>query len=144
MEETIAKDGKIDDHLAETASRLGSSSEEDNHEQEEPEVALTDLSYIFFGRAGIYLSNTFIGIGLLGSTLLFYIFFAQTLLSMFDVNKRQYDEFYCSIVIALALLQTPVALKRQISELSLQRILSPMGVTCVLLVLMTQIGSGMK
>ena len=142
MEEAIAKDGKIDDYLAETASRLGSSSEDDNHE--EPEVALTDLSYIFFGRAGIYLSNTFIGIGLLGSTLLFYIFFAQTLLSMFDVNKRQYDECYCSIVITLALLQTPVALKRQISELSLQRILSPMGVTCVLLVLMTQIGSGMK
>ena len=62
MEETIAKDGKFDDYLAETASRLGSSSEEDNHEQEEPEVALTDLSYIFFGRAetrwaGIYLDQ---------------------------------------------------------------------------------------
>ena len=51
-------------------------SHESNEENEEPQVHVSDLSYLFFGRIGIYLANICIGLGMYAMSTLFYIFFA--------------------------------------------------------------------
>ena len=102
---------------------------------------LSDLSFLFFGRTGIYLSNGAIGLGMFAMSALFYVFFAQTLLSIIYVPEEEYGFAKAVTIIALTVLQTPVTLKRQISEFRVQRYFSPTGVSCVIFVLATQLGS---
>ena len=102
-----------------------------------PQVQLSDLSYLFMGRTGIFMVSGFMSMGLFGICVLFYLFFAQTLLSIFPIEKGSTTYFWskAGIIITLVLAQFPVALKRQISEMSIQRFFMPIGVVSVLLVL---------
>ena len=78
---------------------------------------ISDLSFLYFGRTGIFIANICIGVGLFAMSSLFYIFFAQTFLSLFVIEEEFYETAKVFTIIGLTLLETPVTLKRQISEL---------------------------
>ena len=46
-------------------------------------VSISDLSFILFGRTSVLFVNGFIGIALFGVNILFFLFFAQTTMSIF-------------------------------------------------------------
>lgn len=89
------------------------------------------------GKTGIYLSTVMIGLGLFGIVTLFYIFFAQTLVSMFDITPGSSTYFWAknTTVIILSLSVFPFVMKKQISELDCQRYLQPIGTVLVVVVL---------
>lgn len=100
---------------------------------------VSDLSFLYFGRTGIYVANICIGVGIFALSCLFYIFFAQTFLSLFVIGDEFYETAKIVTIIGITLLMTPVTLKRQISELKLQRYFMPIGSTCIILALASQL-----
>lgn len=83
-------------------------------EEADPEVQLTDLAYLFMGRAGVYVVSGSMALGLFAICVLFYLFFAQTLLSIFPIERDSTNYFWSKvgIIVILALAQLPVTLKR--------------------------------
>ena len=83
------------------------------------QLSISDICYILFGRSSIFLVNACLFISVLGFNVMFFLFIAQTILSLFfDVNFQDVEHerriyFYkVLIIVMLTLVQLPITLKR--------------------------------
>ena len=103
---------------------------------EKQSISISEMTGLLFGKTAVLVYNGFTGFAIFGINVLFFLFFIQTASSLYVVEDPQI-QFYIRVTIAVLLfaVQAPVCLKREISELSFQSYLQPVGIFAVLMIL---------
>lgn len=99
-------------------------------------ASVSELSYMCFGRASVFLINILVAFVIFGVLTLYLILFANISISLIcPLISNAFTESKITYIIAICVILTPAILKKNLSEIKLQSRILFVGVIMLLVVL---------